>query len=92
MTAAAYHASLREPTDRALMDSSPGQAGRLGWYARRLSSMTPGEMVWRGRRLAEGRVPRRDLSLRSTVRLLRSEDDWDAVSYTHLTLPTTPYV
>jgi len=58
------------------MDSRSGRAGRLGWYARRLSSMTAAEMVWRSRRLVRERVPRRDVSSRANARLLRSQDDW----------------
>lgn len=62
------------------MNTSPRLAGRLGWYVRRLGSMTPGEMLWRGRRLAVSRVPRRDPSARPTPRLLHSGDDWGAVA------------
>lgn len=59
------------------MSSTLGQAGRLDWYVRRFRSMTPSEVVWRGRRYVREQIPLRD---RSTTSLLRPEYDWGMVA------------
>lgn len=61
------------------MDSTAGPATRLGWYARRLRSMSLAEVIWRGRRWTD-RVAHRDASPRSAPRLLRNGADWDVVA------------
>jgi hypothetical protein len=52
--------------------ATAAQKERLRWYARRLRSMTAGEVVWRAARLAEQHVPRPSLALAPDARLLRS--------------------
>lgn len=62
------------------MDTSDEQVGRLTWYMRRLSSMTPSEMVWRAGRLAAGRIPRGEPSRRPSATLLRPGVDWQMLA------------
>jgi uncharacterized heparinase superfamily protein len=45
---------------------------RLGWYARRLHSMSAGELCWRGAHLVQEYIPRRGLDLAPDTRLLGS--------------------
>lgn len=45
---------------------------RLGWYARRLRSMSLGEVGWRGAHLVQQRMPRAGLAQASDARLLGS--------------------
>ena len=62
------------------MDSTPGPTGRLRWYGRRLRSMSPAEMVWRGQRWVGHRMPHRDRAEGSAPRLLRDGIDWDLLA------------
>ena len=60
--------------------SSRTPVQRLGWYTRRLRTMTPGEVCWRGARLLAERAPRDSLASASDARLLRSaEGGWERV-------------
>ena len=72
------------PRSRGLMAGLSSTRGdRLGWYARRLRSMTPGEVLWRGARLVGQRVPRRSLEQASDSQLLGSGNDgWERVCAT----------
>lgn len=62
------------------MKTPPAHTGRLSWYVRRLGSMAPGEVLWRGQRWAAQRLPRRDPRLRPSTALLRPGVEWSDVS------------
>lgn len=58
----------------------PGRTSRLTWYARRLGSMSPGEVLWRGSQAVGDRFTRPAITSRPEGRLLLGDLDWETVA------------